>query len=70
MTRQHPTWLASAAQEADWSRPSEAWGSLRRALTLKEASGEPAGRRLSPRVSTWPHACEQLDSMKAGLVAH
>ena len=72
MTKQHPIWLAGAAQveEADGPRLVEAWASPRRALTLREASGEPAGRRPSPHVSTWPHACEQLDSMKAGLVAH
>ena len=45
-----PTLPASAAQAADWPRLAEAPGSLRRALALTEASGEPAGRRLSPLV--------------------
>ena len=34
---------ASAAQAADWPRLAGAWGSQRRAPTLREASGEPAG---------------------------
>ena len=34
-------------QPADWPRLDEAWGSLRHALALSEASGAPAGRRLS-----------------------
>ncbi len=34
-------------QAADWMTLAEAWGSLRHDLALKEASGEPAGRRLS-----------------------
>ena len=34
-------------QAADWMRLAKAWGSLRRDVALKEASGEPAGRRLS-----------------------
>ena len=41
-----PIWPASAAQVADWPRLAEAWGGLRCDLALKEASGEPAGRRL------------------------
>ena len=32
---------------ADWQRLAGAWGSLRRALALKEAFGAPAGRRRS-----------------------
>ena len=28
---------------ADWPRPTDAWGSLRHGLTLKAASGAPAG---------------------------
>ena len=34
-------------QPADWPRLDEAWGSLRHALALSEASGAPAGRGLS-----------------------
>ena len=34
---------ASADEVADWPRPAEAWGSLRHGLTLKAASGAPAG---------------------------
>ena len=37
----------SAAQAAGWPRLANAWSSLRHALVLKEASGEPAGRSLS-----------------------
>ena len=40
-------WPAGSDQAADWPRLTEAWGSLRRALALKKASGEPAGRGLS-----------------------
>ena len=47
MSKARPVWPASAAQLADWSRLAEAPGSLRHALALREASGEPAGRRLS-----------------------
>eukprot|EP00964_Phaeocystis_antarctica_P076895 scaffold47607_cov77-Phaeocystis_antarctica.AAC.2 len=42
-----PIWPASAAQAADWPRLAEAQGSLRHDLSLKGASGEPAGRGLS-----------------------
>ena len=35
------------SQGADWPRPAGAWGSECHALALREASGEPAGRRLS-----------------------
>ena len=45
-----PPLPASAAQAADWPRLAQAPGSLRRALALTEASGEPAGRGLSPLV--------------------
>ena len=47
--------MASAAQAAEWPRPdrglTEARGSLRRALSLRGASGAPAGRGLSHRGS-------------------
>ena len=45
-------WPASmnAVQAADWPRLAEAWGSLRRDLALRGASGAPAGRGLSPLV--------------------
>eukprot|EP00964_Phaeocystis_antarctica_P017939 scaffold9960_cov71-Phaeocystis_antarctica.AAC.3 len=39
-----------AALAAAWPRLADAWGSLRHALALKEASGTPAGRRLSQLV--------------------
>eukprot|EP00964_Phaeocystis_antarctica_P130485 scaffold94350_cov62-Phaeocystis_antarctica.AAC.2 len=45
--RNLPIWPASAAQAADWPRLAEAQGSLRHGLSLKGASGEPAGRGLS-----------------------
>ena len=38
---------ASAAQVADWPQLAEAQGGPRRALALREASGEPAGRSVS-----------------------
>ena len=41
-----PVWLASAARAADGPGLAEARGSLRHALALKAASGEPAGRSL------------------------
>ena len=47
MWKTRPIWPASAAQEADWPRLAEAQGSLRHDLSLKGASGEPAGRGLS-----------------------
>ena len=47
MWRTQPVWPASAAQLADWPRPTEAPGSLRHDLAPREASGEPAGRGLS-----------------------
>eukprot|EP00964_Phaeocystis_antarctica_P135095 scaffold99440_cov63-Phaeocystis_antarctica.AAC.7 len=50
MSRAGPIWPASAAQAADWPRLAEARRGLRRALALKGASGEPAGRGLSPHV--------------------
>jgi hypothetical protein len=40
-------WPASAGEAADGPRLAGAWGSLRRALALKESSGAPAGRSLS-----------------------
>ena len=49
-----PTWPAQAVQAArpaDWPRLAAAWGSLEHDLALKGASGEPAGRGLSQRVS-------------------
>ena len=46
--KQGPVWPASAARAADWPRPAEAPGSLSHALALKEASGEPAGRKAEP----------------------
>ena len=49
-----PPLPASAAQAADWPRLAQAPGSLRRALALTEASGEPAGRGLSPLVFDRP----------------
>ena len=45
-----PDWPASAAQAADWPRLAEAPGSLRHALALRDASGEPAGRSPSRTV--------------------
>ena len=63
-------WPAGAAELADWPRLAKAgrgWpqlaaarGSLRRALALEEASGEPAGRRRSrPRVrASWGPGCK------------
>ena len=48
MWKTRPIWPASAAQAADWPRLAEARGSLRHNLALKGASGEPAGRGLSP----------------------
>ena len=52
MSKIHPTGPARAAQAADRPRLAGAWGSLRPALSLalKEASGAPAGRRLSQLV--------------------
>ena len=50
MWKTRPLWPASAAQAADWPRLAEARGSLRHDLALKGASGEPAGRGLSPLV--------------------
>eukprot|EP00964_Phaeocystis_antarctica_P052797 scaffold30932_cov86-Phaeocystis_antarctica.AAC.1 len=50
MWETRPIWPASAAQAADWPRLAEARGSLRHDLALKGASGEPAGRGLSPLV--------------------
>ena len=47
MWKTRPIWPASAAQQADWPRLAEAQGSLRHDLSLKGASGEPAGRGLS-----------------------
>eukprot|EP00964_Phaeocystis_antarctica_P160244 scaffold131712_cov60-Phaeocystis_antarctica.AAC.2 len=43
-----PVWPASAAQAAGWPRLAEAWGSRRHGPALREATGEPAGRGLSP----------------------
>ena len=51
MWKTRPIWPASAAQAADWPRLAEAQGSLTQDLALTEASGEPAGRDLSQRVS-------------------
>ena len=39
-----PVWPASATQTVDWPRLIGAWGSMRHALALREAPGEPAGR--------------------------
>eukprot|EP00964_Phaeocystis_antarctica_P096254 scaffold62596_cov54-Phaeocystis_antarctica.AAC.2 len=47
MCKTRPIWPASAAQAADWPRLAEAQGRLRHGLSLKGASGEPAGRGLS-----------------------
>eukprot|EP00964_Phaeocystis_antarctica_P105788 scaffold70766_cov60-Phaeocystis_antarctica.AAC.1 len=47
MWKTRPIWPASMAQAADWPRLAEAQGSLRHDLSLKGASGEPAGRGLS-----------------------
>ena len=46
MSRTGPMKPVSAAQTADWPRLAETWGSLRRDLALRAASGEPAGRSL------------------------
>ena len=43
----HCAYVESTPSLAGWSRLDEAPGSLRHALALREASGEPAGRRLS-----------------------
>eukprot|EP00964_Phaeocystis_antarctica_P049086 scaffold28427_cov48-Phaeocystis_antarctica.AAC.1 len=51
MLRPRPVWPASAAQAAGRPRLAGASGSLRRDLALAEASGAPAGRRLSHLVS-------------------
>ena len=51
MWRTRPAWPASAAQPADWPRPTNAPCTLRHDLALREASGEPAGRGLSGLVS-------------------
>ena len=40
--------LASADQATDWPPLADAWGSLRRAVPLKAASGAPAGRGPRP----------------------
>ena len=48
MSKTRPVWPASATQPADWPRLAEAPGSLKHGLAPKEASGKPAGRRLSP----------------------
>ena len=50
MWKTRPIWPASAAQAADWPRLADVRGSLRHDLVLKGASGEPAGRGLSPLV--------------------
>ena len=52
MPKARPVWPASAGQAADGPRLAEAWGSLGRALTLIEASGEPAGRACAALLST------------------
>ena len=41
MSDTKPAWPASTAQEADWPRLVEAWGSLKHDLPLNAASGEP-----------------------------
>ena len=46
MWKTRPVGPARAAQAADWPRLAGAWGSLRRALAQREASGDPAGRVL------------------------
>ena len=51
MSRRKPVWPAGSDQAADRPRLTEAWGSLGRALALKAASGEPAGRGLSQPAS-------------------
>ena len=52
MSKARPMRPASinAAQSADWPRLAEALGNLRSGLALREASGEPACRRLSQLV--------------------
>ena len=50
MSRPQPVRPASAANAAGWPRLAVAWGSLRRDLALRGASGVPAGRRLSQLV--------------------
>ena len=47
MSKTRPVWPASTAQAADWPRLAAAWGSLGCGLTLGEATGAPASRRLS-----------------------
>ena len=49
---------ASTAHAADWPRLADALGSLRRAVALEAASGEPAGRSLSPRHHAPPRTHE------------
>ena len=46
-SKPRPIWPASADQAAGWQRLAEAWGSLRRALAQKAASGALAGRSMS-----------------------
>ena len=42
MSKRAPVWPAGADHAAEWQRPAEAWGSLRRGLALKAACGAPA----------------------------
>eukprot|EP00964_Phaeocystis_antarctica_P086818 scaffold55017_cov57-Phaeocystis_antarctica.AAC.1 len=46
MSKARLVWPAGADQAAEWPRLAGAWGSLRRALALREASRAPAGHRL------------------------
>eukprot|EP00964_Phaeocystis_antarctica_P034494 scaffold19634_cov18-Phaeocystis_antarctica.AAC.1 len=50
-SKPRPIWPASTAQAADRPKLARAWGSPRRDLALKAASGEPAGRSPSHLVS-------------------
>ena len=69
-----PVWPASAAQVAEWPRLAEAHGSLGHDLAPREASGEPAGRRLCHLVfdiglSGKPLYTKRADSFSAAVSA-
>ena len=62
-------WPASAAQAADWPRLAEARGSLRHDLALIGASGEPAGRGLSPLVFRIGASRQRFTAVSASAAA-
>ena len=64
-----PIWPARAAGAADWPRLAGAWGSPRRDLALRGASGAPAGRgpcHLVFGMGDWPRLAEALGSLRRG----